>query len=111
MILFIPIQVCRLGWLIIVQALQLNPVPGTKVAQAPWPAQQSPIAPAVKLRQVASLATHGIVVVEVVVVTVVVVVAAPAVQMLSIQKPPSLQKPRLSSGLQSSPISRIFWQK
>merc|ERR1719320_1318728 len=108
MILFIPIQVCRLGWIIIVQALQLNPVPGTKVAQAPWPAQQSPIAPAVKLRQVSSLTTHGIVVVEVVVVmvvVVVVVVAAPAVQMLSIQKPPSLQKPRLSSGLQSSPIS------
>ena len=43
----------------IVQALQLNPVPGTKVAHAPWPAQQSPIAPAVKLRQVSSLATHG----------------------------------------------------
>ena len=41
-----------------------------------------------------------LVVVEVVVVTVVVVVvvvvADPAVQMLSIQKPPSLQKPRLS---------------
>jgi len=94
----------------------LNPTPASKTSHCP--VQQSPTAPAEKLRQVVSAATHGIVTVVVVtvvvvevVVVVVVVVSDPAVQILSIQKPPSLQNPRLSSGLQSSPTSRIFWQK
>jgi len=94
----------------------LNPVPGVKTSH--WPEQQSPITPSAKLRQVLSASTHAIVTVEVVdvvvvevVVVVVVVVSVPAVQILSIQKFVSLQKPRFSSGLQSSPTSRIFWQK
>merc|ERR1719268_398797 len=85
--------------------MHLNPTPASKTSHCP--VQQSPTAPAEKLRQVVSAATHGVVTV----VVVVVVVSDPAVQILSIQKPPSLQKPRLSSGLQSSPSSRIFWQK
>jgi len=94
----------------------LNPVPATYTSH--WPVQQSPITPSAKLRQVVSASTHATVTVVVEVVTVVVVdvvvvvvVADPAVQMLSIQKFPSLQNPRFSSGLQSSPASRIFWQK
>jgi len=80
--------------------------------------QQSPITPLAKLRQVVSASTHAtvtvvveVVTVVVVLVVVVVVVADPAVQMLSIQKVPSVQKPRFSSWLQFSPACRTFWQK